>query len=93
MAGRGRIIEDQLKVLVVDRDVGVPAEDVGRVCDQFYQGAEWDSANGLGLAICKGFIEAHGGRIRVANNPIGGIIARFVILLHTAVDGDFSKRG
>ncbi len=92
---RGRAIDDQLEVLVVDRGIGVPAEDVGRVFDKFYRVAELGSAKGLGLglAICKAFIEAHKGRISLENNPIGGTIVRFVIPLRAAADGDFSKRG
>jgi two-component system sensor histidine kinase KdpD len=78
---RGRIIDDQLEVLVADRGVGVPPEDLGRVFDKFYRVAELGSSNGLGLglAICKAFIEAHNGRISLENNPMGGTIVRFVI--------------
>jgi two-component system sensor histidine kinase KdpD len=81
---RGRIIDDQLEVLVVDRGVGVPPEDLGRVFEKFYRVAEFGSSNGLGLglAICKAFIEAHGGRIGLENNPMGGTIVRFVIPFH-----------
>jgi anti-sigma regulatory factor (Ser/Thr protein kinase) len=81
---RGRVIDDELEVLIVDRGVGVPAENIGRVFDKFYRVAELGSAKGLGLglAIYKAFIEAHGGRISLANNPMGGTIARFVIPLH-----------
>jgi two-component system, OmpR family, sensor histidine kinase KdpD len=78
---RGRIMDDQLEVLVVDRGVGIPAEELGRAFDKFYRVTEKGSSNGLGLglAICKAFIEAHGGRISLENNPMGGTIARFVI--------------
>jgi K+-sensing histidine kinase KdpD len=81
---RGRIIDDQLEVLVVDRGVGVPAEDLDRVFDKFYRVAELGPTNGLGLglAICKAFIEAHDGRISLEKNPTGGTVARFVIPLH-----------
>ena len=78
---RGRILNDQLEVLVVDRGVGVPPEDLGRVFDKFYRVAEYGSSTGigLGLAICKAFIEAHDGRINLESNPMGGTIVRFVI--------------
>lgn len=78
---RGRIIDDQLEVLVVDRGIGVLPEDLGRVFDKFYRVADVGASNGLGLglAICKAFIEAHDGRITLENNPMGGTIVRFVI--------------
>lgn len=78
---RGRIIDDQLEVLVVDRGSGVLPEDLGRVFDKFYRVADVGASNGLGLglAICKAFIEAHDGRITLENNPMGGTIVRFVI--------------
>ena len=78
---RGRTIDDQLEVLVVDRGSGVPQEDLDRIFDQFYRVGELGSSGGLGLglAICKAFIEAHGGRISLENNPMGGTIVRFVL--------------
>ena len=84
---RGRIVNDSLEVLVVDRGVGIPPQDLSRVFDKFYRAAEYGSSTGLGLglAICKAFIEAHGGRISLENNPQGGTIVRFVIPFHAAV--------
>ncbi len=78
---RGRIIDGQLEVLVIDRGVGIPPEDLDRVFDKFYRVAQLGSSSGLGLglAICKAFIEAHHGRIGLENNPMGGTIVRFVI--------------
>jgi len=83
---RGRIIDDQLEVLVVDSGVGVPPEELGRVFDRFYRAAEFGSSTGLGLglAICKAFIEAHHGRISLENNPLGGTIVRFVLPFNEA---------
>jgi len=83
---RGRIIDDQLEVLVVDKGIGVLPEDLGRVFDKFYRVAHVGSSNGLGLGlpICKAFIEAHDGRISLENNPMGGTIVRFVIPFHEA---------
>ena len=78
---RGRTIDDQLEVLVVDRGPGVPQEDLGRIFDKFYRVGELGSSGGLGLGlgICKAFIEAHGGRISLENHPMGGTIVRFVL--------------
>ena len=92
---QGRIVDDQLEVLVKDRGVGVPQEDLGRVFDKFYRVAELSSSKGLGLglAICKAFIEAHHGHISLENNPAGGTIARFVIPFREAADRLVGSQG
>jgi len=57
----------QLLISVADRGVGIPAGDVERVFDRMYRIEQRltpeVSGMGLGLAICKGLVEAHGGRI------------------------------
>jgi two-component system sensor histidine kinase KdpD len=43
----------------------MPAEDLERVFDRFYRTGRGDSqaeSTGLGLSICRGIVEAHGGR-------------------------------
>jgi K+-sensing histidine kinase KdpD len=78
---QGRIVGDKLEVVVADRGRGVLQEDLGRVFQKFHRLAESSSVDGLGLglSICKEFVEAHGGRIRLENNPGGGTIARFIL--------------
>ena len=39
------------------------------------------SGSGLGLTICRGLIEAHGGRIWAENRPDGGTVVRFTLPL------------
>ncbi|MEO8340008.1 MAG: ATP-binding protein, partial [Nitrospirota bacterium] len=77
----GHLIDGELNVSVADRGRGVPLEDLDRVFGKFQRLEESSSADGLGLglSICKEFVEAHRGRIWLENNPEGGTIARFVL--------------
>src|SRR5258708_2272305 len=64
-----------LTVHITDNGPGIPSQLVERVFDRFYQiegGHERSSSGvGLGLAICRGFIEAHGGRLLAENRADG----------------------
>jgi K+-sensing histidine kinase KdpD len=54
---------DQIHLRVTDHGPGIPSEDLGRIFERFYRrGGPWSGA-GLGLALCKAIVEAHGGRI------------------------------
>ncbi len=80
---RARIVNGELEVAVIDRGVGVPEADLERVFHKFHRLVESNSPDGLGLglSICKEFVEAHRGRIALERNPGGGTIARFVLPL------------
>ncbi len=61
-----------LVIRVADRGPGLPEEDLASIFSRFRRGrAAKGGGLGLGLAICKGIAEAHGGSIR-ARNAIGG---------------------
>ena len=63
-----------LRITVTDRGPGIPETERERVFDMFYRlkiGSTPSSGAGLGLAICRGFIEAHGGRIAAQTGPDG----------------------
>ncbi|MDQ6642940.1 MAG: ATP-binding protein, partial [Chloroflexota bacterium] len=64
-----------LYLSVSDNGSGIPPELTERIFDRFYQvdgGRKRSSGGvGLGLAICRGFIEAHGGRIWAENRTDG----------------------
>ena len=65
---------------VADRGPGIPADLQARVFDKFFRlpGAGEGGA-GLGLAICRAIVRAHGGRIHVEDRPGGG--SRFQVAL------------
>jgi two-component system, sensor histidine kinase and response regulator len=63
-----------LRVEVADRGPGVPVEDRERIFDKFgtVQSRNRYATSGLGLAFCRLAVEAHGGRIGVADEEGGG---------------------
>ncbi len=73
---------DMLTVEVADRGPGVAPEDRERVFDKFYRVREREGGGvGLGLTICRGIVEAHGGRIWVEPRDGGGASFRFTLPL------------
>lgn len=52
---------------VGDTGVGIPPCDVGRVFEPFY--TTKPTGTGLGLAVCRRVVEAHGGRITFETHP------------------------
>jgi two-component system sensor histidine kinase KdpD len=68
-------------VEIADRGPGIPGELVDRIFEKFYrlprEGA--GGGAGLGLAICRAIVEAHGGRIWAENGNGGGAIFRFTL--------------
>ena len=76
-------------VAVADSGKGIDSDDLPRVWERFYRGDESrtrtakDDGVGLGLAIVRGFVEAHGGTVGVDSAPGEG--ATFRILLPAGV--------
>ena len=67
-------------VEVADRGPGFAPGEEKRVFDKFYRGQTADSRGvGLGLAICRAIVEAHGGKIWAENRPGGGALFRFTL--------------
>jgi len=67
---------------IADRGPGVQPGDEQRVFEKFYRGTpKREGGLGLGLTICQGIIEAHGGRIWAENRPDGGAVFRFTLPL------------
>ncbi len=80
-------------VSVADEGRGIPAESLPHLFRKFskVQSEEHGGDTGLGLAICKGIVEAHGGRIW-AESDGPGLGARFTFTLPT-LEGTRSEAG
>lgn len=69
-------------VEVADRGPGIPVGEESRIFDKFYRAKPArEGGVGLGLTICRGIMEAHGGRIWAENRSGGGTLVRFSIPL------------
>jgi PAS domain S-box-containing protein len=72
-----------VRLSVMDTGVGIPRDNLGRVFDRFWQASRASRASaGLGLAIAKSIVEAHGGEIWVESTE--GTGAQFHFTLPTA---------
>jgi signal transduction histidine kinase len=55
---------DRVLIQVTDTGPGIPSSDIPHLFDNFWQARNNDHRGvGLGLAIAKGVVEAHGGKI------------------------------
>jgi two-component system sensor histidine kinase KdpD len=76
------VSDHELVFEIADRGPGVPPADEKRIFEKFYRaGPAREGGVGLGLTICRGIIEAHGGRIWVEKRPGGGAVFRFTLPL------------
>jgi two-component system sensor histidine kinase KdpD len=78
---RGWVEDKQFRISVADEGPGVPAGEEELIFDKLYRGTGRPPAPGagLGLAICRGIAQAHGGTIMAQNRPGGG--ARIILTL------------
>ena len=76
-----RAVDGAVEIAVEDRGPGIPAGDREQVFEKFYRVERGDRGGGagLGLAICRGIVEAHGGTVRAEGGAHGG--ARIVLKL------------
>lgn len=75
--------------LIEDDGPGIPADQSLQVFESFYRVdnslSRAAGGAGLGLAICQGFVSAHGGKIWIEPRPVGACIAFSIPMLPMAV--------
>ncbi|THJ17563.1 MAG: HAMP domain-containing protein [Nitrospira sp. CG24B] len=73
-----------LEVTVSDTGPGIAPEDLPHIFERFYQGrtkGKHTAGSGLGLALVKRVVEAHGGRIWIESEKGKGVTVRFILRL------------
>jgi signal transduction histidine kinase len=72
---RAESVADQIEVEVADSGNGIAPEERERIFTAFYRGgadaARTSAGAGLGLAVSRAIVEAHGGRIWLADATVG----------------------
>jgi two-component system sensor histidine kinase KdpD len=78
---RARDGQAEVVVEVLDRGPGVPETEEDAIFERFYRAPDSQRAEGagLGLAICRAIVRAHGGTISATNRDGGGAVFRFTI--------------
>jgi two-component system sensor histidine kinase KdpD len=81
-----KLVRPDIHVIVSDNGPGVPAGDEERIFDKFYSAEkkqmtieELVNEGGMGLAICRGIVMAHGGKIWAQNKQAGGAAFTFTL--------------
>ncbi|HZF14163.1 MAG TPA: two-component system sensor histidine kinase CreC [Thermoanaerobaculia bacterium] len=73
---------DRVTIAVTDQGPGIPEYALGRIFDRFYSLGRPDTgkkSTGLGLNLVREVARSHGGTIRVANRPEGGVLAELTL--------------
>jgi PAS domain S-box-containing protein len=78
---------DHIRVWVTDTGTGIDADQLDRVFDRFWRGDGRTAGLGLGLAVAKGIVEAHGGTIGVTSEPGAGSTFFFTLPLRAVTAG------
>jgi two-component system phosphate regulon sensor histidine kinase PhoR len=83
-------VGDRVELSVADRGIGIAPDEVPRVFDDFFRSTDpavrRTKGTGIGLAIVRYIVEAHGGTIAVESTPGRG--ARFVVHLPLTLADD-----
>jgi two-component system sensor histidine kinase BaeS len=70
-------VGSEARVIIEDTPPGVPVADLAHLFDRLFRvdpsRARAAGGAGLGLAICRAIVDAHGGRIGVEPSPLGGL--------------------
>jgi two-component system, OmpR family, sensor histidine kinase KdpD len=90
-----RVENQELVISVADEGPGIATIELNRVFDKFYRGSQRHTqrkeGTGMGLAITRGIIKAHGGKIWAENGKTKGAIFAFAIPVEQKSVTEYAK--
>ncbi|HEX3867370.1 MAG TPA: ATP-binding protein [Gemmatimonadaceae bacterium] len=75
---------EDARITVRDHGLGIPETALPHIFDRYWRGRSRKAGAGLGLAIAKGIVDAHGGTITAATPADGGVALSFTLPLATS---------
>ena len=88
---RGRLSDNSLELSVEDNGPGIDPDDLPMVFEKFYRGKKAGTrgkGSGMGLAIARAIVKAHGGHIEVTSSLGKGAIFRFRVPVDRSAPGN-----
>lgn len=83
---RGEKFDEYVKVTVKDNGIGIPAADLPRIFERFFQVEDHltrkHGGMGLGLSVARAMVEMHGGRIWADSEEGRGSVFSFILPIH-----------
>jgi signal transduction histidine kinase len=73
------LIDGEVRLAVADTGVGIDGSRIAEIFEPFYTTKKEGSGMGMGLAIARGIVEAHSGRMLAENNSGGGATVWFAV--------------
>ena len=92
---RGKFEGQQAIISVRDQGHGIRAQELERIFEPFYRGQSTKRRGvdgvGIGLAICRGIVESHGGELWVESKAGQGSTFSFTLPLAPPVGADYTN--
>jgi DNA-binding response OmpR family regulator/anti-sigma regulatory factor (Ser/Thr protein kinase) len=73
--------DDELLIVIEDRGIGIPREQLGRVFEPFFQAGNNpnEEGAGLGLYLVREIVQRHGGSVGIASEPGSGTVVTLAL--------------
>ena len=83
------VVDEELRISVSDTGMGIPPDLLPHIFDKFYRVenvVHTKEGTGLGLALVRGIVDYHGGRVNVESQPgVGSVFTVFLPLGHRSI--------